>query len=1033
MAGDWRKEYLWKTLLALGFPPIGGEQRTANRIVFSVDMFDKPNVEAFHIVAYHLFLQLDQTRANVVFRDCWPIFDKKSAACFRKACYEWMKKIAEEVGNGFPQVVASLFLSPGGPKFINLMYAFAKYVLTHKLNIQTEKNNWRNKRVRGRSQDLHLAAMKCCVARSQFLEGIQKEAFVIEEYKRREALLVKENQALEKQHKEMKVLLGKAANGFTEGSFPELNEPREMWNTVMDTLLELEKEKEVIDSIMEGRVDMGVLDGTDVTLKVPRPLIIKIEQEADQIDDLYKAGTLNLSAVTQLCNWSLRLLGDQRDQVGSAQLERCPSLENLAGFLKNELIEMKEKSQKITQEVIPSVKQSIAKMESVWDKKWEQYLHKTGFSPMRKKYPVLDLLPTMPTLSFEPASEEAYKSSIFYSHSATLSGLEESCTKSSERDDAGILSISNDANDLSTSKLQCSECFTPSIRKLNEQISSSCFTEESIEAPLVTGQPLESRLQTPYVNRMETWHKDKDQSPPLLNKPKESISKGNEPYQKTVDQLAEEVVDTVTKDSPGVFQKEDLVQESILFSLSNSPFIAQSELPRTPENLISDIRNSWRCAVQESELEQMKRQESVSTHTKQINYTNDPVQLELDESSSAAYRKVGSFQENTPSAVTELHCNDIDKTGSWGRTPCNPDVVTANSNHLSTRNEKWSNWALGMAQFDCRDPGMDYSNMGSENERHNFNSKTASNDKDGVLIGKLLSPPSASQDFCSSEGANKHSGNLINSDEINFGHSQRFLPLDKLNPKSPIKKEKLSKSFIMEMCKTNETLETSKSCNSLDTECELDSTLPWNQSQNVNTTPRDSLNSLRFGILQETIPDVLGNDSLNSTMSPNVDRLDEPHLDMKVLQNRWEQLHKRTLAVIASDASEKINLAENMGAFNFQNYTDSIDQCKSELPCEVDNINEEADNAGKLLAEESTSLKTLSPISFGSQKPGLYPISLGSSSFNILELQDDLIDPSPLNPFQDEASQRTCLAKSEPPSVTLDTFSDNGVERLIMF
>ena len=51
-----------------------------------------------------------------------------------------------ECGSSFPQVVGSLFLSPGGPKFIHLMYHFArfvaiKYIETHsksKLSLQQE-------------------------------------------------------------------------------------------------------------------------------------------------------------------------------------------------------------------------------------------------------------------------------------------------------------------------------------------------------------------------------------------------------------------------------------------------------------------------------------------------------------------------------------------------------------------------------------------------------------------------------------------------------------------------------------------------------------------------------------------------------------------------------------------------------------------------------------------------------------------------------------------------------------------------------
>lgn len=56
-----------------------------------------------------------------------------------------------------------------------------------------------------------------------------------------------------------------------------------MWNTVMDAIMELEKEREIIDSIMEGRVDLDILDGTDVALKVSRSLLNKIENEGAQV------------------------------------------------------------------------------------------------------------------------------------------------------------------------------------------------------------------------------------------------------------------------------------------------------------------------------------------------------------------------------------------------------------------------------------------------------------------------------------------------------------------------------------------------------------------------------------------------------------------------------------------------------------------------------------------------------------------------------------------------------------------------------
>uniref|UniRef100_UPI00398E9388 HAUS augmin-like complex subunit 6 isoform X1 n=3 Tax=Pristiophorus japonicus TaxID=55135 RepID=UPI00398E9388 len=1004
MAADWKKKKLWSLLLALGFTPPGAEERPAgsagsavwrsgSRTVFGVDMFDKPNNEAFQIVMHYLLLQLDQTRANSLFRDCWPIYDRKMAACFRKVCFEWIKKVADEVGNSFPQVVASFFHSPGGPKFINLMYYFAKYVVMHLFNEQVENGTWKPIEMRGRPQNSHLAAMKSCIAGNLFLEGIQKEAFVVGEYKTREELLVKENAILEKPSAEKKDHLEKGACGFTEEHILKLNELREMWNVVTDTLSKLEKEKEVIDSIVEGRVDLYTLDGTDVTLKVPRPLVVRIENEADQIGDLYKAGKLNLAAIIQLCNWSLRLHTDY--QVGPAELEHHSSLERLAEFLKNELIEMKEKSQKITHELIPSVKTSIAKMESAWDKKWEQYLSRTGFSPVRKKYPVLDLLPTMPPLSFEPASEEAYKSSIFYSHSAALPGPQEPCTRSSERDDSGIGSVTRSFNDPSTSKLQCSGRFNTPVRDPTDE-TSSCLGEESIEIPLVNRHPFESSLQTPYANQKVIQQKDQAQDPALLNKPKESLQKRE--LQKTVDQLAEEVADTITKDSPGVSQKQHLALEDIFVSLVNNPFIAQTELPRTPKHLVTDIRKSWRCAVQESELEQRKHQEeSVSTHPKHTHCTNGQVLLKPEESSSVACINLSVNDETIPFCCTEI--GEIQKswivsadrkilpsvrrrTRCWSENASNLDAESASSNCHSTRNEKRNNqlptpdhlWEKTKYRHsNWEGSGMGCSDVGSEDEPHHFSRKTTGSDTDDALSNKILSLSSGSQVLSFEDDSS-----TVTTDETKSDHGLQFVTQGRLSAKSPIKKEKLSQDFGLEMYKNKFTLENSESFSSFDTERDLECTLPWNESHNFIATLSSSAKPPRLGILQETIPDVLGNDSFNCSKSVDVYQLDNSHLDLQDWSNRLGKTPKGFLAT-GYGGSEKINLIEHMGASNFNSSGDGKEQCKSELKGEIDYVNEEIDNADKPFALDSNFLEILSPVSLEFQRLVLFSDSLGSS------------------------------------------------------
>ena len=71
---------------------------------------------------------MDKDRAENLFRDCWPIFEKKQEAEFRKNCYNWYKEIQTEHPQELPAITPSLFQSPGGRKFINFITSFVRYV-----------------------------------------------------------------------------------------------------------------------------------------------------------------------------------------------------------------------------------------------------------------------------------------------------------------------------------------------------------------------------------------------------------------------------------------------------------------------------------------------------------------------------------------------------------------------------------------------------------------------------------------------------------------------------------------------------------------------------------------------------------------------------------------------------------------------------------------------------------------------------------------------------------------------------------------
>lgn len=56
-----------------------------------------------------------------------------------------------------------------------------------------------------------------------------------------------------------------------------------MWTFVMDTLTPLKKEIEIVDSVIEGCVDLYTLTGTNVN--VPQLLADRVESEIHEVSD----------------------------------------------------------------------------------------------------------------------------------------------------------------------------------------------------------------------------------------------------------------------------------------------------------------------------------------------------------------------------------------------------------------------------------------------------------------------------------------------------------------------------------------------------------------------------------------------------------------------------------------------------------------------------------------------------------------------------------------------------------------------------
>ncbi|KFP16970.1 HAUS augmin-like complex subunit 6, partial [Egretta garzetta] len=74
--------------------------------------------------------------------------------------------------------------------------------------------------------------------------------------------------------------------------------------------------------------------------------------------------------------------------------------------------------------------------------------------------------------------------------------------------------------------------------------------------------------------------------------------KKEDPLKRARDELAEEVAKTVISESPQSGEEKGMELEELISSLALNPFLTRKQIPRTPENLLTEIRSSWRKAIQ---------------------------------------------------------------------------------------------------------------------------------------------------------------------------------------------------------------------------------------------------------------------------------------------------------------------------------------------------------------------------------------------------------------------------------------------------
>ncbi|XP_055973122.1 HAUS augmin-like complex subunit 6 [Sorex fumeus] len=589
------KKHLWMYLQALGFEP-GPATAACGKIEshthLGVDMFDKLNRDAFQIVSYFLFQTLDQSLTKEVFKHCWPPFDQKRDAEFRKHCCEWLKNISAECGSSFPPVAGSLFISPGGSKFIHLMYHFARFVAMKYIRSNSKDPSTHFIEILNvKTQDLHMCIARCQVARNRFLHILQKEDCVTRKYQENAQLSVKHIRSLRTECVAQQNQI-KNMEPFDEqiNMQENIEKVRSLWASVTETLEILDKEREIVSSVL-SLVNHYVLDGTNVTINIPNLLIDKIEKQMSQlhIGNVYESGKLNFLTVIQLLNEVLKIMKHECCQTDQARLKIDPHfLEKETKFQRERLSDLKQTRHKM-KEGLTTIRHSIVEKQGEWHKKWKEILGLSPFSLIKGSTPAVDLLPPMSPLSFDPASEEVYARSILTQYPALLpdtpmqQNQEKACTITNR-----ILGTVCDLADSSASLLQPNLADRKSITLLEKDMKISTPREKH-----------------ETISKKTPEFEEEDSVSSNTAKTIESSAFGGsvpakkrDPFQKEQDHLVEEVARAVLSDSPQSAEGKEIKLEDLIDSLVSNPFLSRKEIPRTPENLISEIRSSWRKAVE---------------------------------------------------------------------------------------------------------------------------------------------------------------------------------------------------------------------------------------------------------------------------------------------------------------------------------------------------------------------------------------------------------------------------------------------------
>ncbi|KAM6230460.1 HAUS augmin-like complex subunit 6 [Porphyrio hochstetteri] len=523
--------------------------------------------------------------------------------------------------------------------------------------------------VQFKPKDMYMAQARCGIACNKLRQIFQREDFVIQEYMQKSRLLTEEINKIKNEYAALQIQsrkMEKYDQNKTDNTV-KVQKVRSMWTLIMEMLTSVKNEKEIVDSVLKDFTSPDILDGNNAVFSVPGLLVSRLTGDTDECfsGKTYEAEKGNYLLVIKLLNESLRALRDEHFQ--SELKQQLQVIENSVLFHDTSVNAGEAKSYICyrLEEYSESVNASISRKQEDWEAKWKSFLGQCPFNVIWNNNPVSSYIET----DFHAKVHSWLLEKTFVLTVKIASDISGADEVFNEEDDKPLETVVDKSRTspgrVSSVPLELSEAFE----------NRDVLTEKILKKE-------KDELNMPVVLE--------DESPPVIQR--ESPVKKDDRLQYAREQLAEEVAKAVMSDLPQTGEEKGMALEDLINILAFDPFITRKEIPRTPENLLTGIRSSWRKSIQTDGLSDTEQapaevviEEAPVDATSTMQKAADPTFVspapDFDRSLSERKSQLSS---------TEFRLQEEMTTGHTSESPVSKSSGVRESEQTEEQETKWS-------------------------------------------------------------------------------------------------------------------------------------------------------------------------------------------------------------------------------------------------------------------------------------------------------------------------------------------------------